>query len=375
MCLLAVFFLSAMSASFSFGDTRFIDPGIAGVALITTVLFLALCDYATHLLEEFFRHSTTYMTMLQKIYKELMVMGENLSANPNLILLGLVSFCLVMYQATHPHNSHTLEVWIGTFDFVGYVLFFHAIFTVIHALSIIVWSMLTSREYTRFHLTPIADVSVEIEFLKQSDLYRFLYQLNYFPFFSSRQIAEFKVIHVLFRNTFGVPLDFNFGEYLGKCFERYSLNIIKLSVTSWIVMFILYGLNLIRILSPYTSSFHCDHQEEDDNGDSLVRQLRASSCDLSYLRMFVLCSVALECYVLILFMVGRVYTLRLLKKAGVNEIKGDEDDLGHFLDEEAAREHIALSRQHQQSIPSVTENSEPKHRRMSIKTFSKFIGQ
>jgi hypothetical protein len=62
-------------SAFSFGDTRFIDPKIAGVALITTVLFLALCDYATHLLEKLFHHSTTYMTMLQKIYKELMVMG------------------------------------------------------------------------------------------------------------------------------------------------------------------------------------------------------------------------------------------------------------------------------------------------------------
>jgi hypothetical protein len=54
---------------------------MAGVALVTTVLFLALCDYATHLLEDFFRHSTTYMTMLQKIYKELMIMGE-LQKNP-----------------------------------------------------------------------------------------------------------------------------------------------------------------------------------------------------------------------------------------------------------------------------------------------------
>jgi hypothetical protein len=285
-----------------------------------------------------------------------------------------------MYQASHPNNSDKVERWIGTFDFVGYVLFFHAIFTVIHALSIIFWSILTSREYTRFHLTSIADVSLGIESLKQNRFYRFLYELNYFPFLSSRQIAEFKVIHVLFRNTFGVPLDFNFGEYLGKCFERYSLNIIKLSITSWIVMFILYTLNLIRILSPYSHSFHCDQQDGDDQHDDPAhtadRQLRASSCDLSYLRMFVLCSLALECYVFILFLIGRVYTLRLLKKAGVNEFKGGEDDLAYFLDEEAAQEHIALSQQQpQQTLPPISDNSKLKHRRMSIKTFSKFIGE
>jgi hypothetical protein len=39
------------------------------------VIFLAFCDYATHLLEELIRHSSIYMSMLQKIYKELMTMG------------------------------------------------------------------------------------------------------------------------------------------------------------------------------------------------------------------------------------------------------------------------------------------------------------
>jgi hypothetical protein len=60
---------------FAFGETRYIDPGVAGIALVTTVIFLASCDYATHLLEELIRHSSTYMSMLQKIYKELMIMG------------------------------------------------------------------------------------------------------------------------------------------------------------------------------------------------------------------------------------------------------------------------------------------------------------
>jgi hypothetical protein len=296
-----------------------------------------------------------------------------------------------MYQATHPHNSDKVEVWIGTFDFVGYVLFFHAIFTVIHASSIIFWSMMTSREYTRFHLTPIADVSLGIEFLKQSSFYRFFYEWDYFPFLSSRQIAEFKVIHVLFRNTFGVPLDFRFGEYLGKCFERYSLNIIKLSITSWIVMFILYGLNLIRILSPYAHSFRCsrNHADDkversgnDDNDDPPAFQ--SSDCDLSYLRMFVLCSVGLEIYVVIIFMIGRVYTLKLLQKAGVSEINRSEDDLGYFLDEEAAREHEYLQAQQislsvsptpagpNESVPLLKKKSQK--RKMTMNTFTNLIG-
>jgi hypothetical protein len=65
----------AKMTGFTFGETRYIDPGIAGIALVSTVIFLAFCDYATHLLEELIRHSSIYMSMLQKIYKELMTMG------------------------------------------------------------------------------------------------------------------------------------------------------------------------------------------------------------------------------------------------------------------------------------------------------------
>jgi hypothetical protein len=302
-----------------------------------------------------------------------------------------------MYQAATPSSSSKVQTWISTFDFVGFVLFFHALFTVIHALSIIIWSMLTSLEYNRYHSIPIADVSLGIELMKENSSFsRWLYELNYYPFLLARQKAEFKVIHVLFRNTFGVPLDFNFGEYLGKCFERYSLNIIKLSVTSWIIMFILYGVNLIRIFSPTSRTFDCNANAHDDShstseeeghqygdemtsssehGDDHVNPSRTSSCDLSYVRLFTLCSVVLEGYVLVVFFIGRIYTLRLLKKAGVKEISRTEDDLAYFLDEEAAQEHIALQKQQtklvaiNESSPLVTNG----RRRMSIKTFSKFI--
>lgn len=318
-----------------------------------------------------------------------------------------------MYEATHPNSSDTVHLWINTFDYVGYVLFFNAICTVIHALSIILWSLRTSAEYNRFHSISITDVSSRIEKLKQDWFFRRIYELNYYPFLPTRQIAEFKVIHVLFRNTFGVPIDFNFGDYLGKCFERYSLNIINLSVISWVVMFVLYGINMIRIHTPYpNNSFKCE--ESNDNNDSSEHRMlmmittmiwnnlsnngnngddngnngddhnnheyynnnnstshnnsnHLNNCDLSYVRFFTICSGILEFYVVFVFMIGRVYTLRLLRKAGVDGISNNEDDLVYFLDEEAAREHIHLQKD---SIPE----SSPKTRRMSIKTFSKFIG-
>ncbi len=61
---------------FTFGDTRYIDPSITAIAIITTILFLALCDYVTHCIEKILNTSPVYMSMLQKIYKELMIMGK-----------------------------------------------------------------------------------------------------------------------------------------------------------------------------------------------------------------------------------------------------------------------------------------------------------
>lgn len=297
-----------------------------------------------------------------------------------------------MYQASQPDTSENVELWITSFDYVGYVLFFNAIFTVIHAFSIICWSILTSKEYNRFHLISIADVSFGIEILKENRFYRFLYNLKYYPFLTTRQVAEFKVIHVLFRNTFGVPTDFNFGEYLGKCFERYSLNIIKLSVTSWIVMFILYGLNMIRVFTPSSHSFRCEaadtthsptpHHDDETVGHTLSSEDESdhssltSTCDLSYIRLFAACSVFLELYVFCLFMIGRVYTIRLLKKADVNEINSREDDLAYFLDAEAAREQEDLLGQHQKPSTEIPDSvSRQRSKRMTITTFSTLIGK
>lgn len=78
-----------LMTGFTFGDVRYIDPDVAGIALVVTVIFLALCEHATHCLEIYIQHSPIYMTMLQKIYKELMIMGKKfaLSSSPYFFFL------------------------------------------------------------------------------------------------------------------------------------------------------------------------------------------------------------------------------------------------------------------------------------------------
>ena len=62
--------------SFTFGEIRYTDPTICGIALVSTIAFLATCEYTTNTLEGTLQHSSVYLNMLQKIYRELMIMGK-----------------------------------------------------------------------------------------------------------------------------------------------------------------------------------------------------------------------------------------------------------------------------------------------------------
>ncbi len=354
-----------------------------------------------------------------------------------------------MYEASQPGTSPEVHHWIAIFDYVGYVLFFNAIFFVVHAFSIILWSIRTSFDYGKFHDSSLADITQSIDNLKKNYVFRHLYESNYNPFLPlPRQMAEFKVIHVLFRDTFGIPTDFAFGDYLGKCFERYSLNIIHLSLTSWVMMLILYGFNMVRIYTP-SVTFHCVHSEphdststsepshrrsllydlssgsiygggieydydsesgsnsthddhhsvtDDHHSSELNEEDKNISCDEAYVRLFCVCALVILCYGFLIFFIGRVYTLRLLRKAGVEGIHGVDDDLTFFLAAEATRalnekEETEKSKEKErESSNSKSSSSNPDNiddiillhrgntrsqqsRRMSLATFSKKIGE
>jgi hypothetical protein len=61
--------------TFVFGEVRYVDPSITAVALISTIFFLAICEHLMNALEDYLQHSEVYMSMIKKIYRELMIMG------------------------------------------------------------------------------------------------------------------------------------------------------------------------------------------------------------------------------------------------------------------------------------------------------------
>jgi hypothetical protein len=84
--------------TFVFGEVRYVDPSITAVALISTIFFLAICEHLMNALEDYLQHSEVYMSMIKKIYRELMIMGPLRSSRLSLPSLILPSLSL-------PHRS------------------------------------------------------------------------------------------------------------------------------------------------------------------------------------------------------------------------------------------------------------------------------
>jgi len=311
---------------FKFGILSKVDGDVASIAFVGTILFLVTFENLTRLAEAALKGSTIYNQMLQKIYKELMIMG-------------FVSFAVAMYQATkHPSST---DSWFMAIDFVGYVLFFVAIFIVAHSLYIMAVSMMTSNTYSRLHSMSLADTLEICGRAQETWIGWYLFTLRYLPLSPKRHIVEFKIIYALFRNTYWLPGDFDYGAYLSGCLARYSLKLINVENSSWVVMIILCGVNYIRMNFLGNEFGNCegfkyvDEKEQDSeisssyqfNGDSpwtndysyTGRQLREVSdkCTRQHLNLFFASGIFICAYVLTLYFMGKFYEEQLMARAGV----------------------------------------------------------
>lgn len=104
-----------------------------------------------------------------------------------------------MYQASNPSSSS--KSWSQVVDFVGYIIFFVAIFFVAHALYIMVLSLMSAKQYEMYHSMSLADVLKELSEMEGNKWSKMLFYLKYVPMSSLRTRAEFKIIYALFRDT------------------------------------------------------------------------------------------------------------------------------------------------------------------------------
>mmetsp|Transcript_13050 Transcript_13050/g.21342 ORF Transcript_13050/g.21342 Transcript_13050/m.21342 type:complete len:1003 (-) Transcript_13050:234-3242(-) len=350
--------------TFYFGILSDIDSDVALTSFILTIMFLATFDFCLGALEFSIKDNPIYNQMLQKIYKELMCMG-------------FVNFIVVLFTATN--DNERLSEWIDVIDFVGYMLFFVAIFFVLHSFYIMFMSFHASKRYAQLHSISLAETLQIYSDNSENFFKNILFHLRYLSASNALEIVEFKIIYALFRDTYWLPPKFDYGFYLSGCLERYSLQIINIGLTSWSLMVMLAVVNYIRLKFMGHGAFNCGsyHTDPDmvpsddetmdptDNPYDTVSE----RCQTDHLKLFCLCGGLVCFYASMVFFVSRFYVKRLLCRAGVAET----EIYAEFL---MFEESLNLSEHMEDTHRNVEINLPENHmrrgnsrRRMSINTF------
>jgi hypothetical protein len=301
-----------MTASFRFGMVGTLNSKISVYCLLLVVGTIVFFDHMRGILEYFLQSSKLYNQMIRTIYKELM-------------LMGLVSFAIAMYETSETAHVSASHDWIVGVDFAHILLFFLTFFLVAHAFYLMRESIVCSQYYVKNYFHDITLLVHDIKKTKEKFLSRFLYHLNFLPLSSVRDKAEFLLIHSLFQQTYLFPVDFNFPSYLKGCFIRHSLKIINRSLLTWFILILLILANYTRLK---TTGFQCSHQyltpesashrglsgevkHDDDYTSTEDRNHFAYHCNLHNLILFVLLGVSLCVYTIVLVNISRLYKIRL----------------------------------------------------------------
>jgi len=140
---------------FKFGLVSNLNSKVTLLCFLGVILFLVVFDFFVNLLEFFLEGdhlfesqyifviliyhtsgSELYNRMVQMIYKELM-------------LMGLVSFTVIMIEASKKEDPNHHDDWIIGIDFSHIVIFFLTFFFVAHAFYLM-WTSVSCASIYRF---------------------------------------------------------------------------------------------------------------------------------------------------------------------------------------------------------------------------------
>ena len=289
---------------FQFGEVTAISSDTGTVCIIAIVLFLVLFEYVTDAVELLEEGSPATYHMIQKVFKELMIMG-------------LVSFLIVMFETTKYASSASAVVL--AVDYCHILLFFVALYFILHAFLLIRLSAYLSLQYENIHFTNIKTILEEYNEIKNKSCFN----TEYFRWSSTSRKIEFKVMSHFFRECFLLPPQFGFSDYLSGCFQKYALQLLNIGPTTWGFVIILAVVNFARVKMMEASDLLCKAAVESSSSNSTAstttthRRLSGSAvfvitpeCADSSVKVFLCAGCILVCLVLILFFFSRVYELR-----------------------------------------------------------------
>ena len=154
-----------MAGSFTFGIIGYVNPLEALIAMIVTILFLRSFESLTEKVEHYLELSPVYSQILQNAYKELMTMG-------------LLGFIITIYDASYTNQSEMATHWLSVFNFAEYVLFFNAVFSLLHATVIVIFSIVASNNYGNCFNESLTHTLLEINETEENKWTNLIYRMR-----------------------------------------------------------------------------------------------------------------------------------------------------------------------------------------------------
>jgi hypothetical protein len=303
---------SSAAESSLFGIISELDPVIGTVAfiiIVAAVLFVEFLFGGLHVMA----HDTPFQHLIPAVEKELMIAGCTAfvfkiivnATNQGLShkwLLGLeyagkrksVSICLFCLFMLIFFLS--LDLVVPVFSFIYCALGIILIALSVHQCGI--WS----KAY-HMKLLELLD-----DFFDYTETFRF----RYFSFIPNKTIfeVEFRIFHNIFCDAYKIQRKaFAFDEYVNKVFEKFVMEIIEIRPWDWLLVSLLFMLNIIRLAASIHTGKKCESHDYDCK-------------DVSLTAIFAIGGLLLFVLTVFIAFYSRYLELKIMKSKGIADIDG-----------------------------------------------------
>ena len=261
------------------------------IGFLLVAIYMTLANTGLNFLEAF-TTGTTYNLMLQRMYREMMMMG-------------LSSFVWTIVSASG--TPLPVNLLMG-FQYADVNAFTMSLYFCFQGVFIMASSVGQARAWDR--ASKISSEELQIDVVYAENTYR--WRWNYLPLCRTRDLVEFRILQSIFSSAYSISTrhsELDFGLFLKITHETNLLGIIDFSTEKWVLVLVLTCLASIKI-GLYESACTtpaCEAREE--------------------IYIFTICG-SLNLFIsFLLFIWGRQSELRLLSTSGIEGV----DDFGVFM--------------------------------------------
>jgi hypothetical protein len=146
------------------------------------------------------------------------------------------------------------------------------------------------------------------EFFDYTETFRF----RYFSFIPNKTIfeVEFRIFHNIFCDAYKIQRKaFAFDEYVNKVFEKFVMEIIEIRPWDWLLVSLLFMLNIIRLAASIHTGKKCESHDYDCK-------------DVSLTAIFAIGGLLLFVLTVFIAFYSRYLELKIMKSKGIANIDG-----------------------------------------------------